>query len=232
MKRYLPRALPVVAVVVLLIFVIIYRSKRAHGRQASSPESPVETSPVEGPPPADENGWGREQNEPIADDLAEGGDFDQGSTQEKPTPAQAGDSPESVSVYDQVMEKINRMSDVELTELLDLIDDRQGEKSRKDDRKDFFTTVGYVVNDQYYQDFIQDLSAGGVFIKARQKFEPGQPILMTFMSPDQNRPFKISGEIVHTLDTGIGVRFEKESQVQAEAISALVSQIHRYAESG
>ncbi len=85
---------------------------------------------------------------------------------------------------------------------------------------------------QYYRDFIQDLSVSGVFIKARQMFEPGQQIMMTFMSPFLQKPFKISGEIVRTLDTGIGVTFDKESQVQTEAISSLMDQIRTVEESG
>jgi hypothetical protein len=143
------------------------------------------------------------------------------------------DSPTKVdSVYDQVMEKINRMSDVELVELLEWVDDPSGGQPRRDNRMTFYTTVDYVVEGQYYRDFIQDLSVSGVFIKGRQMFEPGQHILMTFMSPFLQKPFKISGEIVRTLDTGIGVKFDKESQVQAEAISALMDQIRSVAESG
>jgi Tfp pilus assembly protein PilZ len=135
-------------------------------------------------------------------------------------------------VYDQLLEKIGTLSTGQQAELLVLIDDKWGEKSRKDDRKDFFMTVDYVVNDRYYRDFIQDMSDGGVLIKTRQKFEPGQDILMTFMSPDQQKPFKILGEIMRTLDDGIGVRFKKESQVQEEIIATLVTQIQAGGKSG
>lgn len=146
---------------------------------------------------------------------------------------QGGDSltPEA-PVYDRLLEKISTLSTGQQAELLVLIDDRWGEKSRKADRKDFFVTVDYVVNDRYYRDFIQDMSDGGVLIKTRQKFKPGQGILMTFMSPDQQKPFKILGEIMRTLDDGIGVRFKKESQVQAEIIASLVTQIQSGGKSG
>jgi Tfp pilus assembly protein PilZ len=140
---------------------------------------------------------------------------------------QDGDSPtQDLPVYDQLLEAISTLSAGQQTELLGIIDDRWGEKSRQDDRKGFFMTVDYVVNGRYYRDFIQDMSDGGVFIKTRQKFEPGQEILMTFMAPNLQKPFKISGEIMRRLDNGIGVRFKKESQVQVETISALVDQIN------
>jgi len=76
------------------------------------------------------------------------------------------------------------------------------------------------------------MSDSGIFIRTRQIFEPGQDILMTFMSPDLKIPFKIPGEIMRTRDTGIGVRFKKESQVQGEVIAALVSQIRSGDKSG
>ncbi len=93
-------------------------------------------------------------------------------------------------------------------------------------------TVDYVVKDRCYRDFIQDMSDSGVFIKTRQAFKPGQEILMTFMSPDLQKPFKIPGEIMRTLENGIGVKFNKESPVQAETIAALVSQIQSGDQSG
>jgi Tfp pilus assembly protein PilZ len=138
----------------------------------------------------------------------------------------ANDSPNSkAAVFDELLAKIKQLSPGQQTELLALIDDRWGEKSRKADRKDFFMTVDYVVADRYYRDFIQDMSDSGVFIKTRQQFKPGQEILMTFMSPDLEKPFKISGEIMRTLETGIGVRFKKGSPVQSETIAALVDAI-------
>jgi len=147
-------------------------------------------------------------------------------TQEVSDTGNESDSQTGVaSVYDQVVETINRMSDVELTELLGMVNVQQGEKSRQDDRLTFYCMVDFVVAGQYYRDFIQDLSASGVFIKGRHMFEPGQAILMTFMSPYFQKPFKISGEIVRILDTGIGVKFDTDSPVQAEALSALMKQI-------
>ena len=135
-------------------------------------------------------------------------------------------SPQATGVYDELLAKIRNLSAGQQTELLAIIDDRWGEKSRKADRKDFFMTVDYVVDGRYYRDFIQDMSDTGVFIKTRQQFQAGQEILMTFMSPDLQSPFKINGEIMRTLENGIGIRFKKESPVQAETLAAIVTQIH------
>ena len=308
-KHMLPMALPVVAVVVLLIAVIAYRVKRAARKKTGEPAAPVEwPTPLDGgeqalkeqdplekdlspslgealkdpfgkdlspsleeelkdplekdqspsleeeltdpfaedPSPSLEEELNEpfeedlsaaleeelgeplkeDQGQPLEEVLAEGLDFQMDFTQEVSDTGNESDSQTGVaSVYDQVVETINRMSDVELTELLGMVNVQQGEKSRQDDRLTFYCMVDFVVAGQYYRDFIQDLSASGVFIKGRHMFEPGQAILMTFMSPYFQKPFKISGEIVRILDTGIGVKFDTDSPVQAEALSALMKQI-------
>jgi hypothetical protein len=45
------------------------------------------------------------------------------------------------------------------------------------------------------------------------------------MSPDLEKPFKITGEIIRILPSGIGVKFKIESQVQEAAIKSIVSMI-------
>jgi Tfp pilus assembly protein PilZ len=69
------------------------------------------------------------------------------------------------------------------------------------------------------------MSNSGVFIRTSQTFSSGQTILMTFMSPDHEKPFKINGEIARVFPSGIGVKFTIDSQVQEAAIKSLVNMI-------
>ena len=124
-----------------------------------------------------------------------------------------------------IYELINSMPEAESRQLLKELEERKHRERRKYSRKDFFMTVDYIVEDQYFQDFIQDMSNSGVFIKTSQSFSEGQTILMTFMSPDNQQPFKINGEIVRFMPDGIGVKFKIESQVQEAAIKSLVNMI-------
>ena len=121
-----------------------------------------------------------------------------------------------------IFEIVNRMSDDEMLALLKELKERQYRERRKYNRIDFFTIIDYSAGDQYYRDFIQDMSNSGVFIKTSQKFSVGQIIRMTFMSRDYQKPFKINGEIVRVSPDGIGVKFKIESQVQEEAIKSLI----------
>jgi hypothetical protein len=128
-----------------------------------------------------------------------------------------------------IFQAIDRMSDEEMRQFYQELQDRQNGKPRKHDRKDFFLIVDYKVDDQYYRDVIQDISESGVFIKTPQKFSVSQQIRMTFMSPDYQEPFNIKGEIVRVHADGIGVKFIMESQVQKAALKIFMSNIQKEA---
>ena len=126
-----------------------------------------------------------------------------------------------------ISKEISRMSDVEIRQFYQEFQEKQDGKSRRHDRKDFFMVVDYSVNEQYYRDFIQDISESGMFIKTSQTFSVGQNIQMTFMSPDYQKPFKIKGEIVRVHTDGVGVKFLIKSQVQESALKNFVGNIQR-----
>jgi hypothetical protein len=124
-----------------------------------------------------------------------------------------------------IYEIINRMSEAEMHGLLKELEEGQIGERRKYDRKDFLRIIDYTVGDQYYRDFIQDLSVNGVFIKTSHTFPAGQTMVMTFMSPDNQSPFKMNGEIVRVHTDGIGVKFKIESQVQTMVLKSYIDMI-------
>lgn len=85
--------------------------------------------------------------------------------------------------------------------------------------------VDYNVADRYYRDFIQNISERGVFIKTTETFSEGQETLMTFMSPDYQKPFKIKGEIVRLHPDGVGVKFKIESAALGTGLKSLIKMI-------
>ena len=124
-----------------------------------------------------------------------------------------------------LFEIINRMSEGEMHRLLkELEEGRIGER-RQYDRKDFLRVIDYQVGDHYYRDFIQNISETGLLIKPSQPFSVGQTISMTFMSPDNQKPFKMNGEIVHTDNDGVGVKFKIGSQVQRMVLKSYIEMI-------
>jgi len=124
-----------------------------------------------------------------------------------------------------IYETINTMSEEDMKRLLrDLEEGKIGER-RQCGRKDFLRVIDYQMGDHYYRDFIQNISETGLFIKPSQTFSAGQTVSMTFMSPDNQKPFKINGEIVHADNDGVGVKFEIESQVQELVLKSYVDMI-------
>ncbi len=130
------------------------------------------------------------------------------------------------NVTDQLIARIKRMTLENQAVLLKELDEGQGRKLRQHDRKTFFMLVDYIVEGRYFRDFIQDMSDTGVFIKTSQDVPLGRKILMTFMSPDNQKPFKINGEVVRVTSEGVGVKFIVESQVQEAVIKSLVQMIN------
>ena len=120
---------------------------------------------------------------------------------------------------------LNDMSDEEMRQLLKELEERQNKKQRKYSRKGFLTLIDYNVGDRSYKDFIQDISGSGVFIKTSQTFSVGQTISMTFMFPDNQKPFRINGEIIRIREDGIGVKFKIENRVQEATLKSLVDMI-------
>ena len=129
------------------------------------------------------------------------------------------------NVTDQLIARIKRMTLENQEVLLKELDEGQDRRSRQHDRKTFFMIVDYIVEGRYSRDFIQDMSDTGVFIKTSQNVPPGRKILMTFMAPDNQKPFKINGEVVRVTSEGVGVKFIVESQVQEAVIKSLVQMI-------
>lgn len=125
----------------------------------------------------------------------------------------------------QLIKRIKNMSLDQQVHLLKVLEKGSEEELRQSYRKNFFMIIDYNIEGQYFRDFIQDISDAGLFIESYQTFSVGQSILMSFMSPEFLKPFKIGGEIVHVHPCGFGVKFKIESQVQKEAIKSLVNMI-------
>jgi Tfp pilus assembly protein PilZ len=124
-----------------------------------------------------------------------------------------------------IFEMINKMSEEEMHRLLKDLEEGQIGDRRQCERKDFLRVIDYQVGDHYYRDFIQNISETGLFIKPSKTFSVGQTVSMTFMSPDEQSPFKINGEIVRVHTGGIGIKFKIESQVQRMVLKSYVDMI-------
>ena len=155
------------------------------------------------------------------DDSAERPMTDQGAFNTEKT----GDELGIDEVRSLIAERIAGLSVEELRNLLKYLDNEQTPEQRRYDRKDFYKIIDYTVGDRFYRDFIQNISTSGVFIETSETFSEGQQIIMTFISPERQGPFKINGKIVRIHSEGIGVTFEMKSQVQEMVLKSVIEKI-------
>ncbi|UCF56015.1 MAG: PilZ domain-containing protein [Deltaproteobacteria bacterium] len=120
---------------------------------------------------------------------------------------------------------ILKMSADEQQSLLEELEKRFSFKKRKHDRKPYFSAVDYAARDETHTDFIQNISAGGVFIGTATPFSVGQEVTLTFPLPISQERISILGEIAWASEKGIGVKFKIADYRQEAMIKSLVNMI-------
>jgi len=112
------------------------------------------------------------------------------------------------SVTARLMALISNISEGQQRALLSQLEAYQNGNRREHQRTPCLIPVDYANQDQVFKGFIQDISAGGVFIKPRTSFSVGAEIILTFSPPNHQAPVRIKGEIVRSDQLGIGVKFK------------------------
>lgn len=135
------------------------------------------------------------------------------------------DSSESEKQLTERLLKAVTLLSAERKKMLDeLIKEWERLDYREDSRIACFLAVDYSTKDRVYQDFINNLSNGGVFIETSAPFHVGQSVSMTFSVPSLSRTFKIGGTIIRTEQDGIGVQFAKKlTPYQKELIHSAIN---------
>ncbi len=111
-----------------------------------------------------------------------------------------------------IFEIIDDMSDTEMRQLLKDLEKWQKSKNekRKYPRRSTLLDISYSSDQRrIFDDFVRNISAGGLYIETNLVTELGQKLTLTFSHPDSSDPIKILGKIVRVDSGGIGVKFNK-----------------------
>jgi Tfp pilus assembly protein PilZ len=119
------------------------------------------------------------------------------------------------------------MSEDEQLTLLKELEGRLFKGRRKHEREPFFMVVDYSTEDRAYRDYIQNVSADGVFIETRIPFTAGQEVSLAFPLPNYQKYIKIIGEVARVTPQGIGVKFKMVNQDQEAMIKSLLGWLAR-----
>ena len=109
--------------------------------------------------------------------------------------------------------------------LLKLTEDLFIKEKRANNRKACHIPIYYATSDRVYSSHIENISPTGLFIKSEKPLPAGEKILMTFNVKGFNKPFKISGEIAHANDEGIGVKFKDLDTSEVDRLKKIVVQM-------
>jgi Tfp pilus assembly protein PilZ len=91
--------------------------------------------------------------------------------------------------------------------------DHQPFKEKRGNRRIPSTSpVSYATRGIAYEDFLQDISAGGVFIETQAVFAVGQALTLTFPLPGHQHFITVTGRVVRVDGHGIGVKFDDSVQ--------------------
>jgi Tfp pilus assembly protein PilZ len=107
---------------------------------------------------------------------------------------------------------VDEMSDTEMRQLLNDLEKWQKSKNekRKHTRRSTLIDITYSSDKRrVFEDFVRNISAGGLYIETKLVSEIGQQLNMTFSHPESGNPIKVAGKIVRVDSGGIGVRFNK-----------------------
>jgi Tfp pilus assembly protein PilZ len=121
-----------------------------------------------------------------------------------------------------LFELIKRMSEDEQLALLKELGERFSKGRRKHEREPFFMVADYSTEDRVCRDYIQNVSAGGVFIETHMPFTSGQEVSLAFPLPNYQKYIKIIGEVARVTPQGIGVVFKLVKQEQETMVKSLL----------
>ena len=92
--------------------------------------------------------------------------------------------------------------------ILSLLETSKLADQRQYSRKPCSMAVNCATQDRVFKDFIRNISTGGAFIETRAPLSVGQEVTVTFLSPNDKEPIKVSGEIVRCDSQGIALKFK------------------------
>ena len=97
-------------------------------------------------------------------------------------------------------------------------DTRSLKEKRVSQRIPSSSPVSYATRGIAYEDFLLDISAGGVFIETRAVFTIGQTLTLTFPMPGHQHYITVTGRVVRADGHGIGVQFDEAVQDLLDAV--------------
>ena len=122
-----------------------------------------------------------------------------------------------------LLEQLESMPVVEMPERTVSLEGNDS-SMRENPRKPCLINANYSIQNKDYKSYILDISIGGVFVETNETFTLGQKIVLNFMLPNNQNPFKLTGTISWGSPRGFGVKFDEIPVQQGEILRSFVDQ--------
>jgi transcriptional regulator of heat shock response len=110
--------------------------------------------------------------------------------------------------HEEIINLVRNIPAEKLPELYDLLQGfLQGQK-RDYARKQLSGEVDLVIQDRVYKQQMENISASGVFVRMKGKFETGAKVRFVLNLPETKNTLKLTGHITRVADDGIAIRFD------------------------
>ena len=113
---------------------------------------------------------------------------------------------DEINVEQKLIDIIKNMSRYQQRSLLSSIENRQ-EAYRNYPRLESSIPTDYTIEEKTYKDFIENISAGGVFISTDKSQYVGHDISLNFRLAGYDKPIKALGKILRSEPNGFAVEF-------------------------
>jgi len=112
-----------------------------------------------------------------------------------------------LSVFDQLVEIISKMTDAEQENLLEALKKRRPQQ--REERKTMYAETTFTISGEGYNGVVRNLSKSGLFLETQELFSAGQDILVNWRRSQDAKIIKVRGRIARVALNGIGIQFYK-----------------------
>jgi hypothetical protein len=119
---------------------------------------------------------------------------------------------DDTKIAERLIDLVCEMTTEQQLELLQKLDRKEYKRGRTDSRRNHKIEVDYEINNRTHRNFIQDISAAGVFIETSNPPAVGEKITLSFSLANNKKPITITGRIVRSIDNGFAVDFRRIDQ--------------------
>ena len=125
-------------------------------------------------------------------------------------------------MLDEIIQRIHNLTRVQQKEILELLRTWQIGSQRDYQRLKTATDIDVVTRTRVIQSNARDISASGIFVRVKGRFDPGENVRLVFSIPGYDKPFKLEGQIVRVEEEGVAIRFEKVSPYFKKMLNDLI----------